>query len=389
MKRKLAYTSVVMSVALLTGCAQINKTFDNVGSDYTDNGSKSVKAMEVPPDLTSPEYDSTFVVNAPNTSVSAEGLNQQSGKTSVGGVEVLPEDAGLKIQGVGEQRFLAVAISAEALWPRVTSFWKASGATMKRSEPAVGIMETDWIEYREQLPQGGVTSLFRNILNNVSDSGIRDRYLIRFEKASPQTTRIFITHRGAELMVSDTGNKWESRPSRPEKAAEMLNRLKEYLRNGKSEKVYLSREQPSTPEERKKLFGIFNVGEPDDEEITASKPQGAISGAALRLTGTSKSVYASVGGSLSRTGFVIDGRDAAKGLYAARWPGPAKKGLLDRINVFKKDTGPKLAAGSKYVIQVTGNGSGAVVTVLDQKGRVKSDAEAQTVLDLLRKDLSR
>jgi len=153
--------------------------------------------------------------------------------------------------------------------------------------------------------------------------------------------------------------------------------------------VYVSRDKPSTPDERKKLFGFLNVGEPDDEPEAVAKPKVSSSGSALRVTGDPRNIYASVGSSLSRTGFGIDGRDAAKGLYAARWTGQEKKGLLDRINIFKKDKGSNLPAGSKYVIQVTGSGSNSVVSVLDTKGRVKSDAQAQAVLEMLRKDLAR
>lgn len=387
MKRKLAYTGVAVSVALLSGCSQINKAFDNVGGgNYTD--SENIKSMEVPPDLTAPEYDSTFVVNASNSSVSAEGLSRQ--KSSVGGgVLVLPDEGGLKIHGTGNQRYLEVAAPANVLWTRVTSFWGASGATLKRNEPAVGIMETDWIEYQEQMPQSRITGLFRGVFKKGIDSGYRDRYIVRFEKASAQSTRVFIAHRGAELMTSDTGNKWEAVPSNQEKSAEMLNRLKDYLRTGKSEEVYVSRDKPNTPAEKKKLFGIFNVGEPVDDEIVA-KPKVSSSDSTLRLAGSPRNNYASVGTSLARTGFVIDGRDAAKGLYAARWAGQEeKKGLLDRINIFKKDKGSVLPAGSKYIIQVTGNGSSSVVNVLDEKGRVKSDMQAQAVLDVLRKDLAR
>lgn len=385
--KKVSYLSITISVALLSGCTQVNKVFDNEGANYGD--SDSVKSMEVPPDLTSPEFDSTFVVNPSSSTVGAGSLNRQASDPSAGGVSVLPDGDGLKISGTGDQRYLEVAAPAGTLWPRVTSFWSTAGATMKRNEPAVGIMETDWIEYREQLPQTGVTSLFRNILKNVGDSGFRDRYIIRFEKVSPQATRIFLTHRGAELMVTDTGNKWESRPASQEKAAEMLNRLRDYLLNGKSEKVYVSRDKPSTPGERKKLFGIFNVGEPNEEEV-AAKPQVKTSGSAIRLPENSRSAFASVGGALTRAGFVIDGRDAAKGLYAVRWVRQDKQGLLDRINIFKSDKSSQLTAESKFVIRVVGHDdAGSLITVLDPKGQVKSDAEAQVVLGLLRKDLAR
>ncbi|MCK5726225.1 MAG: outer membrane protein assembly factor BamC [Thiotrichaceae bacterium] len=50
---------IMTAVGLLSSCAQINKTFDNKTTHYQQ--SNSIKSLEVPPDLSSPEYDKTFV----------------------------------------------------------------------------------------------------------------------------------------------------------------------------------------------------------------------------------------------------------------------------------------------------------------------------------------
>lgn len=218
--RALLGVSVASSILLLTGCTQVNKLFDN-GKEGEYERSGSVQALDLPPDLTSPKYDSTFTVNDVN------GL--PSTQTTAGGsVMVLPESVDMQIKGQGASRHLEVVMSANALWQKVQGFWSSKDVKLKRSEPQIGIMETDWIETRGHLPQGMIQKALGSILKNATDSGIRDRYTLRFERVANKTN-IYVTHRGAEKIVTDFGSKWEMRPARLEASAEMLNQLQAYL----------------------------------------------------------------------------------------------------------------------------------------------------------------
>ena len=219
--RALLGVSVTSSILLLTGCSQVNKLFGNGHSDrYQRSG--SIQSLALPPDLTAPKYDATFTVNKGGRSA-AHGHTIGSSGTSV-----LPESVDMVMKGQGAKRYLEVTMPANALWQKTQGFWSSTNVQLKRDEPQIGIMETDWIEKSGHLPQGMLQRALGSILKNATDSSSRDRYTLRFERAANKTN-IYMTHRGAEKVMSDYGSKWEIGPSRTEASAEMLNRLQAYL----------------------------------------------------------------------------------------------------------------------------------------------------------------
>lgn len=67
---------ILTTMGLLSSCSQINKVFDNNVTDYKNSG--SVKSLEVPPDLTAPEYDKTFVFEARKGGYPQQGSGEVS-----------------------------------------------------------------------------------------------------------------------------------------------------------------------------------------------------------------------------------------------------------------------------------------------------------------------
>jgi len=367
--RKSTNILIIFGAAFLTGCSQINKVFDNEDTvGYQKAG--SVASLEVPPDLTAPQYDSTFTINSSSdSSISANRVN--SGGIAAGGrVEVLPESSAVKLQGVGSVRWLEVNAPAGVLWKKVQGFWSTIGADLKRNEPTIGIMETDWIESRGHLPQGTIQKVLSGILKNATDSGIRDRYTVRFEKKSADTTRIFITHRGAEMVVTDLGTKWEMRPRRPSAEAEMLNRLKAYLQ-GVDPKTVAGTTLPSAP-----------------PSGTATLSAGADGTPVIRVQDSYDRTWVRTGSALTQAGFTIEGQDSGKGLYAALWQGDGEK----KKGFFRRLVSPSekfLANGSQYIIQVSKAGSASVLAVKDKNGKAVKVSTARKILERLKTELNR
>lgn len=214
---------VVGSTLLLTGCAQINKVFDNEkGGSYKRSG--SISALDLPPDLTAPQYDSTFAVNNNGGPISARTAGTGTGVSA----NVLPESVDMAFKGQGTNRYLEVDLPAGQLWQKIQDFWTSNDIKLRRNEAQIGVMETAWVEKKGDLPRGTIQKLLGSFLKNINDMGIRDRYTLRLERAGKKTN-IYMAHRGAEQVVSDFGSAWEKRPADPEKAAEMLNRLQAYL----------------------------------------------------------------------------------------------------------------------------------------------------------------
>ncbi len=372
-KLNLNVVIVISGLLLLTGCSKINKVFDNTESvNYKKAG--SVSSLEVPPDLTEPQYDSTFATHSANSTVSASTIN--NGTTSVGAggsggsVQVLPESNTVSIKGSGNARWLEVSAPANTLWSKVQGFWTAIGTELKRNEPTVGIMETGWIQTRGKLPQGSIQRALGSILKNATDSGIRDRYTTRFEKSSANLTRIYITHRGAELMVTDTGNKWEMRPRRAVAEAEMLNRLKAYLQGIDPNTV------KGKPEVSTQITGLAILS-----TDKADQPL-------LKLEDSFDRTWVRTGSAITNLGFSLEGQNASKGLYTVIWQQDEEK----KKGFFRRLISPSekfLDNGSQYMIHVRKLDHGSALKILDKNAKPVNKKTATKILERFKTEFNR
>lgn len=75
---------------------------------------------------------------------------------------VLPPQTGITLEQDGNQRWLRIAAPADQVWPKVREFWTSNGFALKRDDPTIGIMETDWVENRADIPQDGVRAILKN-----------------------------------------------------------------------------------------------------------------------------------------------------------------------------------------------------------------------------------
>ena len=122
MKNVIVISSVLVS---LSGCASIDKLTDTTnGVNY--KNSHSIKSLEFPPDLTSPEFDNAFVLPA-SGSVSASVMKGQTATTSDHNINVLPIAKNMRIGESGNVRWLDVDASANSLWPQIRDFWRSLG----------------------------------------------------------------------------------------------------------------------------------------------------------------------------------------------------------------------------------------------------------------------
>ena len=210
-KRFLLRTGLVLSsVLVLSACSSLD--FD-VGDRIDYKNSKTINALEVPPDLKAPDYDPTYST-IPSGAVSASALAK--GNAQTGRMTVLPISGGVQMMSSGNVRWLQVAAPAEAVWPKLQDFWRTIGVAIKRDEPRVGIMETEWAENRAEIPMDGVRQLLSKAFEGMFDAGSRDRFTIRLERPSAQVTNVYLSHERAEEQVTGTGTKWEYKPAKPE-----------------------------------------------------------------------------------------------------------------------------------------------------------------------------
>jgi outer membrane protein assembly factor BamC len=186
--------------------------------DYLD--SYSIKNLEVPPTLTTP--DTSQELTLPSPSEQAMQLLEKRDDASVQG-KVSPIFEGMMLKSSDGLYWLEVQQDPDTLWPVLVEFWAHEGIRLERNEPLLGFMETEWV--KEYQP-GESESLLKSIFSKLSPDRL-DKFRMRIERVAASTqTKIFVSHRGLEVHVSDEGGtSWRQRASDAELEREMLNRL--------------------------------------------------------------------------------------------------------------------------------------------------------------------
>jgi outer membrane protein assembly factor BamC len=170
-------------------------------------------------------------------------------------------------------------------------------------------METDWAENRAKLPQDIIRNTLGKVFDSLYSTGERDKFRTRLERGADGGTEIYITHRGMEEVYT-TSNKDRhhvaAAPADPELEAEFLRRLMVKLGGGTP-----SRPRPRPPPRARPRWRAppRSTASPWCSWTKASTAPGAASAW------------------LDRTGFTVEDRDRAKGLYFVRYvdPNPDKK----------------------------------------------------------------
>ncbi len=362
----LASTAVVSAALALAGCSVLEP--DRI--DYK-SATKS-STLEVPPDLTALSRDSRF--NVPGVAVTATAYN--TGQTQAGVPVAANALSDVRIERSGNQRWLVVARPAEQIYPAVRDFWQDNGFLLNTDRQDIGIMETDWAENRAKLPQDFVRNTIGKIIDSLYDTGERDKFRTRLERTGAGTgssTEIYITHRGmVEKVLGGTtaGNSgstvWEPRAADPELEAEMLRRM--MIKLGVSQ------------EQSKALVAGGAVK-------TTSRVANANGVPVVQVDDGFDRAWRRVGLSLDRTGFTVEDRDRAQGIYFVRYVEP--KADSKEPGFFGKlfGAGSKDAAPLKFRIALKSQGESTTVSVLNAAGSPESSGNAQRIVKVLADDL--
>jgi len=195
---------------MLSGCSTIDNILPDYRKDY--QKSKTEPELEVPPDL-----------------INSTSKNQDLSIPEVRNTKaVLPVSKQAKIKHDANSRWLEVEAEPKIVWAKIKQFLLKNDFSLKTENPSTGIMETEWAEYKTDIPQTGIRKFFAKTLGTAYSTGNRDKFRIRLERAT-DITRIFVTHKGMEEVSHANNFIWQNRPSDPELAAEMLNRIKVFL----------------------------------------------------------------------------------------------------------------------------------------------------------------
>ncbi|HWP19758.1 MAG TPA: outer membrane protein assembly factor BamC [Burkholderiaceae bacterium] len=372
--RILRRSTVALLVATaLAGCSSLSSMMEGDRVDYRSRGSQSAR-LEVPPDLTQLQRDARYQVPG-GGSVSAAELERAQATAPRQGTanNVAPNAIGdVRLMRAGEQRWLVTAEAPEQVWPKLRAFWQELGFNLTTDSPQTGVMETDWAENRAKLPLDIIRRTIGRALDSLYSTGEMDRFRTRVER-TPSGTEIYISHRGMEEVYTnqrEDQTRWQPRKADPELEAEMLSRLMVQLGAKPEEARAAVANAPTLPPKARIIDGA--------------------DGRAVQLDEGFDRAWRRVGLSLDRSGFTVEDRDRAEGIYYVRYVAPnpdegrREPGLFSRWFGSSDRNAP---APSRYRVVVRGEGERTLVSVLDAQGATDRTGNGDRILQLLAEDL--
>ena len=373
----------VLALATLAGCGSIKSSFGSFLEpdriDYKSAG--KAPSLEVPPDLTQLQRENRYALpDANRGTATASGYNlQQNTGPAVTANSVLPratED--IRVERVGNQRWLVVKQDPEVLWPQIKDFWQDSGFLISVETPQAGVMETDWAENRAKIPQDFIRNTLGRALDSLYSTGERDKFRTRIERSADGTSEIYISHRGVQEELAGTDKErtvWTPRPSDPELEAEFLARLMARL----------------GVEETRAKASVINAAVPQGRAKLVKEANSSY----VQVDESFDRAWRRVGLALDRVGFTVEDRDRAQGLYFVRYvdqtqdaksKSASEKGFISKLFSFGSSEDKNITA-QRYRVSVKGAGEGSRVAVLNSDGAQDSSRVADRILGLLSEQL--
>ena len=358
--------------ALLGGCSTTLFSGDRV--DYRTAAVK-VNPLEVPPDLQQIQRDGRY--QPQRGTISASAMPAAGGNIRTSAPVIAPNSLGdFKVEKDENRRWLSVPKPPEQLWPQIVGFWQDMGFVLVKNDAGAGVLETNWAENRAKLPQDVIRKSLGAVLDSLYSTGEMDQYRTRIER-SATGSEIFITHKGMIEVYTTTQKdftKWEPRPTDTDLENEMLSRL--LVKLGANEAAA-----------RKALDNPVVVAATPKERARVVSGQAA---ATLEVDDGLDRAWRRVGIALDRSGFSVEDRDRAAGLYYVRYVDPKTAGQENTPGFFAKLFGASTdtsAAAIKYQVALKSDGSKTLVTVLNAQGAPDAGENSRRIVTVLADEL--
>ncbi|WP_410498279.1 outer membrane protein assembly factor BamC [Chitinibacter sp. S2-10] len=358
-------------ITLFSACTTDGSLGLNSKVDYrsgSDNLSKN--PLEVPPDLTSVNANSSY--NTPNSAVSAQSTQVQRKSGNV-----LPQASNARIVVQDGIRFIEAQMPAEKAWEDVKDFWLANGFILTTENPAIGVMETDWLQNRADLPTDLVTKLFRKVADQFVSTDSVDKYRARIERSEkPDTVNIYITHRGMveiakEGSASNTnqwqGTTWTPSEPKPELEAEIMALMLQSF--GTNAQAAQEAVQPA-----KNL--------PTRAALSASKQE-------IELMDSYDRAWRRVGLAFDRIGYNVQDRNRSTGIYTVQRAATdidkeSESSYFDSLAFWKDDKQTQAkSAKQAFEIKLTQQDKKTVLSITSKEGAVDPAVQKKMLNDLL------
>ena len=327
----------------MNGCENIPFIEQVTAPDYKATGRS--RPLEVPPDLTSATTNDAYAIPG-STSYSdfKNGQQQDNGQP-----KILPNPEGMKIVKAGAQRWLVVNAPAEKIWPLIRDFWIDMGFAVKKENPEVGVMETEWIKEGDLMTNDnkGTLDKFDAWLDSLaSGTANRKKFRTRLERGLQDgTTEIYMTHRSVDTAPDDGKEKIRT----PYGVVDMG--YKNDSKSKEDSKVD-SRSDELDAELLRRLMVKLGLADKRAKEIIAAPisqkraeiKKEADGSSSVEIQDPFDRAWRRVGLALDIIGFVIEDKDRSNGIYFVKYADvdiddspKKKKGVLDSLMFWSDD----------------------------------------------------
>lgn len=361
-----------LSLTLLSGCSALNEFMGKEESvDY--KSTVTGDPLSIPPDLTQANRDARF--QSPLSGQGGLSYSQyaqaQEAQPAVGKAQsnVLPEQDGIQVMRDGDLRWLVVDKAAEEIYPHILEFWTNQGFTLHTEDPRAGVMLTDWAENRAKIPDSWIRSLLGSVVDQVFDSGERERFRTRLERVNGKT-EIYISHQHMYETPTTDGAafKWVHGKEDPGLNAVMLARLMVFLGTDLEQAQAQVAQAEATKDDTPALIQVQ-----DD----ASQRQ-------LVLNEGFDRAWRRVGVGIDSAGFSVEDRDRSTGEYYIRYLDADSGEKIEQPNIISRlFRARNTAEAQRLRISVRAQGNSSVVRVLDENGQVLNTPTAGRIINVL------
>lgn len=310
---------VILTVLLVSGC-----TWRDRANDYRQ--AQLSKPIVLPPGIESTALHDSYRVPG------IESHTVLPGKFAVPQPDPLIKDVEqgvVRIQKMGEDRWILLDGSPGQIWPRLRGFLNLGGFPVARTDAVNGIIETGWVQPRsEGLP--------------------RERFRFRIEQGVQRgTSEIYVL----QSVVDNDQGRWPRGSFSEQREQDMTMALAQYLADSEAASS-VSMLAERNAETGGKIFLV--QGEPPY----------------IRLLLPFERAWASLENALSKAGFVVDDRDRSQGRY---WVTIDEES--DGAQWFRRLLKDKGLEGNAFIVQMIEVSSNEMqIRVVPQEGE-QSDAD--------------
>jgi uncharacterized lipoprotein len=172
--------ALTICLMLLAGCGWMS---DDKGF-FVDRSNDYLKAKEGPPLIVPEDLSSTSIENTmaiPQISSTQRHVNFEGGAPRPEAIYAREEAEGVKIQKLGDQRWLLVPQAPAVVWPKVKQFFADNGVAIELEQPQTGRIDTEWMTISSKAARDVVRLSISDARQSAGVTTGRDRVRVLIE----------------------------------------------------------------------------------------------------------------------------------------------------------------------------------------------------------------